>query len=85
MKARTIDLAIAELNRKWCAVLMYCEEDTDKAIVMLQNDLEKMKQLVGEAPQLDNNYSLTWGYNKYGLYNSLDEMQEIAEIIDGGF
>lgn len=89
MKTRIIDLALAELNAKWWAVRVYCQcndlnEDVE-GIAMMQNDLERLTKLTGKSPLLDSNYSNTWGYEAYGLYQSLEEMQEVAEIIEGGF
>lgn len=89
MNIHIVDLALVELNRKWCAICTYClDNDLDECtqgIAMMQNDLKKLAEYVGESPRLDSNYSNTWGYFPYGIYRSIEEMQSVAELVDGGF
>ena len=90
-KERLVDLALAELNAKFQALVVYAEhnfpdiDSDDWAISKMQNDLENLKKLTNKDIHFDNNYTRTWGYNLYGMYESYDEVAEVAEIISAGF
>ena len=86
-----LELAIAELNRKFVAITAAkIDENTDEYEVMesalyeLQTDIEKIEHTFDVKIRFDNNYSWTLGIYVYGMYQSLDEMNDIGSIVDSG-
>ena len=41
--------------------------------------------LGGEKLVYDDNYSCTYGTFQYGIFKTMDEITEVAEIVDPGF
>ena len=93
MNNRIVDLAIVELNRKFSAIVRHymdtenLDDDSaiDKATSLIQNDLDHIIDMTGKIPFFDNNYSCTWGYKAYGIYDSLEEMDAVQKLVDAGF
>ena len=91
-KERIVDLAISELNAKFHAIISHylaCgfpqATAEQYAIEKIQNDLSRIKEYVGKAPHLDDNYSMTWGYKAYGAYANEEEMSKVQELVEAGF
>ena len=93
LTVREVELALIELNRKWSSIQTYymAKEDldeyeaADKATSLIQNDIEKLENESGQRLYWDNNYSHTWGFGAYGLYNSLEEMNRVSQLLDAGW
>jgi len=91
MNNRIVDLAIVELNRKFSAIVQYYmsgmsqSQAEEKATTIIQDDLDRIIELTGKIPFFDNNYSCTWGYKAYGIYDSLEEMDAVQKLVDAGF
>ena len=87
-----VNLALSELNAKFHAIISHylacgCDQGTAEryAIEKVQDDLARLTKYVGKAPHLDDNYSMTWGYKVCGMYESLDEMETVQNIVEAGF
>lgn len=79
-----LERALMKLNCKYQFMLGATDHDDEKAMKAIEEDRKRIEEYCGKPIRFDNNYTLTWGPYKYGVYGSLQACEDVAELVDPG-